>query len=222
VTVVDANGRVVARGHAPEQAGDDLAPRLSGIRVALAGRSTTGTEDGDEIGLALRGYTPVLRNGLGGAVVGAVMIADPLGDPLLSRLSGAGTGSSLEVERGAPCAAGDGCSTSVTSASATCWFQVSTPDGVPGATLALTVPLNDIERARTDAQQALWLVGGPSTRGGRRRSLAAGADDHRTAAAWWRPMRTYHARSSSRTFHSRSLNTASFRTRAARADSAGA
>src|SRR5436190_1956348 len=31
VTVVDASGKVIARGHAPEQAGDTLAPKLEGF-----------------------------------------------------------------------------------------------------------------------------------------------------------------------------------------------
>src|ERR1700730_7236210 len=80
VTVVDASGRVIARGHAPGQAGDDLASRLVGLRLALAGQTASGTEGGDEIGLAVRGYAPVRRSGPGSDVVGAVMIADPVAE----------------------------------------------------------------------------------------------------------------------------------------------
>ena len=35
VTVTDAGGRVVARGHAPDQSGDNLSDRLAGLRLAL-------------------------------------------------------------------------------------------------------------------------------------------------------------------------------------------
>src|SRR6266508_6148298 len=77
VTVTDANGIVVARGHAPDQTGDDLAAQLDGLMLALSDTRVSGVEDGDELGLALRGYVPVHKDGLSGPVVGAVMIADP-------------------------------------------------------------------------------------------------------------------------------------------------
>src|SRR5437763_4624848 len=64
VSVTDANGTVVARGHAPDQAGDSLADRLDGLTLALAETSSSGAESGDELGLALRGYVPVHRDGL--------------------------------------------------------------------------------------------------------------------------------------------------------------
>jgi signal transduction histidine kinase len=168
VTVVDADGKVVARGHAPDQAGDDLASRLAGLRQALTGQTSSGTEDGDEIGLAVRGYAPVHRNGRDGDVVGAVMIADPVAEPLLRRISAAGfissfPGASLRLEGVAPANAdgtGTICDAPPALATATCRFAVLAPDGRPSATLAVTVPLTSIVRALDDAQRSLWLVGG--------------------------------------------------------------
>ena len=155
VTVVDRNGRVVARGHAPEQAGDELAPKLEGLRLALAGRLVSGTEAGDELGLALRGYAPVLRDG---GVVGAVMIAEPLDDASLTRFGGeAAGGTTIEVQPGAPVP--DGCDATGADAPARCWFTVDSPAGQSAATIALTVPLTEIQAARTDAQRALWTIG---------------------------------------------------------------
>ena len=162
VTVVDAAGRVVARGHAPDQTGDELATRLSGLRLALAGQSASGTEDGDEIGLAVRGYAPVRKNGLEGPVVGAVIMADPLAAPLLSRLSpDQDDGAAMQLHVAGPAGiGGQACSRSGGIASATCYFPLLAPDGQASAMLAVTVPLAEIERARANAQQALWLVGG--------------------------------------------------------------
>ena len=165
VTVVDATGKVVARGHAPDQAGDDLASRLTGVRLALSGQTASGTEAGDEIGLAVRGYAPVRRNGLQGDVVGAVMIADPVAEPLLRRISAAGIdsypGSSLQLEGTVPAGVTENavCSALAGSAAATCRFPVLAPDGEPIATMSVTVPLNDIVRALDEAQRSLWLVG---------------------------------------------------------------
>src|SRR5690349_16385381 len=88
VTVTDATGRVVSRGHAPDQVGDDLSANLEGLQQALNGDRVSGVESGDELGLALRGYAPVHQDGLTGPIVGAVMIADPLDDRFLARLSG--------------------------------------------------------------------------------------------------------------------------------------
>ena len=85
VTVVDRDGKVIARGVNPDQAGDQLAGKLPGLQRALGGEMLSGVEDGDEAGLALRGYAPVLRDG---SVVGAVMIADRLDGRMLSRLAG--------------------------------------------------------------------------------------------------------------------------------------
>jgi signal transduction histidine kinase len=143
VTVVDANGRVVARGHAPDQSGDDIASSLSGLQMSLAGQKVSGTEDGDENGLALRGYAPVRKGGLDGPVVGAVMIVDP------------NVGSVVP-----PVNAPDGCGSSDVSWTTTCYLTLSAPGGRPTATVVLNVPLTDIERARDEAQRALWLVGG--------------------------------------------------------------
>jgi signal transduction histidine kinase/HAMP domain-containing protein len=155
VTVTDATGRVIARGHAPSLAGDDLSTRLPGLRLALTGQIASGAEAGDELGLALRGYAPVRRNG---AVVGAVMIADPLDDHLLARLVGGGDQPpQVHVE-----SATDGSvahCTTITTASATCAFPLVSATSQPVATLALTVPLSDIAQASADTQRALWLVG---------------------------------------------------------------
>jgi two-component system sensor histidine kinase ResE len=180
VTVTDAHGNVLARGHAPEQAGDELASRLEGLRLARAGQKVSGTEDGDELGLALRGYAPVLREG---QVVGVVMLADPLDERLLARLGGsAERGLGLRVEPGqdalaneqapssgegglgprvepAPDAEAERCSLAGL-ASATCRFVLHSPAGRPAAALALTVPLAAVEQARADAERTFWLLGG--------------------------------------------------------------
>ena len=159
VTVVDANGTVVARGHAPDQAGDDLSSRLSGIRLALQGNLVSGTEDGDEVGMAVRGYAPV-RNGKDGPVVGAVMIADRLSGPLLDRLRAANTDQSVEVRASQQSLLnGQVCRTPPGSTSATCDFPLLQPDGQPAAEMAVTVPLTEIERALTDSQRALLAIG---------------------------------------------------------------
>lgn len=161
VTVVDANGTVVARGHAPDQAGDNLTAHLAGIRLALQGTRASGTEDGDELGLAVRGYAPVRQGGSEGPVVGAVMIADRLSGPLLDRLRAANTDQSLEV-RSTPQSHPNGvlCIVPTSSTSATCDFMLLTPDNQPVAALAVTVPLTEIERALADSQRALLAIGG--------------------------------------------------------------
>jgi PAS domain S-box-containing protein len=180
VTVTDAAGRVVARGHAPDLVGDDLAADLAGLRQALAEQKVSGTEAGDEIGLAVRGYAPVRQGGLGGPVVGAVMIADPLDEPLIARIMpgqsdqasaptptpGSAWGpTSPRVE---PLAGGaattDGgieCAPLPAGApAATCRFAVFSPLGQPTAAVVVTVPLAQIDQARADAQRNLWLIGG--------------------------------------------------------------
>jgi signal transduction histidine kinase/HAMP domain-containing protein len=156
VTVVDANGRVIARGHAPQSAGDELASSLEGLRIALDGRKVSGVEAGDEIGLALRGYAPVRAEGRAGTVVGAVMIAEPLEGAFLTRLAGEGGGGAVRIEPDRP--AVERCDTK-TSGAATCRFALSSPGGDPLATLALTVPLTEIRHARADAQRALLATG---------------------------------------------------------------
>ncbi|HEY2596823.1 MAG TPA: ATP-binding protein [Chloroflexota bacterium] len=155
VTVTDASGRVVSRGHAPDQSGDDLSGQLSGLRQALAGQEVSGVESGDELGPALRGYVPVRQDGLSGPIVGAVMIADPLDDRFLARLSG-GDASTAQL-RFDPSPVPDGCATSAGLAS-TCHVTMDSPDGQPAASAALDVPLSDVERGQTDAQRGLWLV----------------------------------------------------------------
>jgi signal transduction histidine kinase len=161
VTVADANGVVVARGHAPDQAGDELASHLSGLRLALAGQSASGTEAGDEIGLAVRGYAPVRQNGRDGPVVGAVMIAKPVGPALLARLNPAAMDASASALQVLPPQGGDSqaCTAPSGAASATCSIPLLAPDGQSGATLAVTVPLTAIDQALSDAQHELWLVG---------------------------------------------------------------
>jgi two-component system phosphate regulon sensor histidine kinase PhoR len=156
VTVVDAGGRVIARGHAPQSAGDELASKLEGLQLALDGQKVSGVEAGDEIGLALRGYAPVRAEGRTGAVVGAVMIADPLESSFLARLSGDEGGGAVRIEPGGQgsehCDIGSG-------AAATCRFSLSSPAGQPAATLSMTVPLDDIRQARGAAQRALLGIG---------------------------------------------------------------
>jgi HAMP domain-containing protein len=157
VTVVNKDGKVVARGHDPQRAGDDLASKLEGLRLALAGEKRSGAEDGDELGLALRGYAPVRRGGVEGPIVGAVMLADPFDDRLLDRLAGGeGYSADLRVEPGA--SGTDRCDTPQ-SGPATCRFSVPSPAGRPVASIALAVPLTEIQQARADARRALWSVG---------------------------------------------------------------
>ena len=165
VTVVDASGKVIARGHAPDQAGDDLASHLAGLRLALGGQRVSGTEEGDEIGLAVRGYAPVRRNGREGDVVGAVMIADPVAEPLLRRISAAAS----VVSRLEPATRRRGPHRGLENASMQCagWISrrdlplsVLAPMANPAASMSVTVPLNAIVRALDEAQRSLWLVGG--------------------------------------------------------------
>jgi signal transduction histidine kinase/HAMP domain-containing protein len=153
VTVTDAAGKVVARGHHPELSGDELASHLEGLRLALAGQKVSGTELGDELGLALRGYAPVMREG---EVVGAVMMAEPL-HQLLERLTSGERATATSQVASALLA--EGCDTA-SSASATCRFSLASPTGRPAATLELVVPLLEIEEARRDAQRWLWMTGG--------------------------------------------------------------
>ncbi len=124
--------------------------------MALAGQKVSGTEGGDELGLALRGYAPVMREGV---VVGAVMIADPIDDQLLERLTGSGTTATQASVEPEPIDAKEDCDTS-SSVAATCRFSLISPAGLPVATLTLQVPLSEIENARADAQRTLWIIGG--------------------------------------------------------------
>jgi signal transduction histidine kinase len=154
VTVTDASGRVVSRGHAPEQAGDNLSSSLVGLQMALNGQKASGVESGDELGAALRGYVPVHQDGLTGPIVGAVMIADPLDDRFLARLSGADTSLQMQLD---PSPTPEGCAPE-TGAAATCHAGFLSPSGERVAGVGFHVPLADIEKAQADAQQGLWLA----------------------------------------------------------------
>jgi two-component system, OmpR family, phosphate regulon sensor histidine kinase PhoR len=158
VTVTDAAGTVVSRGHAPDQVGDDLSIRLEGLEAALNGQYASGVEDGDELGPALRGYVPVRQNGLDGPIVGAVMIADPLDARFLQKLSGGDATASVQM-RLDPAPVASGCA-APTGTTATCHVAFSSPGGQPVASVAFDVPLADIERAQADAQRGLWLASG--------------------------------------------------------------
>jgi two-component system phosphate regulon sensor histidine kinase PhoR len=156
VTVVDATGKVIARGQAPQQAGDDLAQKLVGMRLALAGQQVSGVEAGDELGLALRGYAPVLQ---AGRVVGAVMIAEPLNDRLLGQLVGSAAGpTSVRVESLSD-SPNEGCLPPARDGFTTCHLPIVSPDNRPVSTLSLGVSLTDILQARTEAQRMLGLIG---------------------------------------------------------------
>jgi signal transduction histidine kinase len=168
VTLTDPSGTVVARGHAPDQVGDNVAPGLRGLQLALgggtgaagaagAGAKLSATEAGDELHLALRGYAPVLRDGIGGDIVGAVMIADPIDERFLRRF--AGSGSTITNVRvtdspaasGALCAAPNGAVTA-------CTVPLLDASGEPAAYLGFDVSLAEAQRAQADAERGLWLA----------------------------------------------------------------
>jgi signal transduction histidine kinase/HAMP domain-containing protein len=151
VTVTDAAGKVIARGHDPKK-GDNLI-RLEGLRLALDGQKVSGVEQGDELSFALRGYAPVSQDG---KVVGAVMIAEPL-DQLLEKLTRNGQATAKMQVGSVPLA--QGCDTPA-GAAAACRFWLASPSGLPSATLELSVPLLEIEQARKDTQHRLWIIGG--------------------------------------------------------------
>jgi signal transduction histidine kinase len=151
VTVTDASGNVVSRGHAPDQIGDDLSGTLEGLRSALAGQSASGVETGDELGPALRGYVPVRANGLTGPIVGAVMIADPLNGKFLGRLSSGPVQMRLETP-----VQSDGCVPD--GATATCHVNMLSPEGQAVTSVGFDVPLSDVASAQSDAQHGLWLA----------------------------------------------------------------
>jgi signal transduction histidine kinase len=155
VTVTDASGHVVSRGHAPDQVGDDLSPTLGGLRAALNGDRASGVESGDELGPALRGFVPVHQNGLDGPIVGAVMLADPLDSRFLDRLAGGDATSVAMRLDGTP--ASSGCAVPV-GTTATCHVAFNAPGGEPAASVAFDAPLAEIERAQSDAQRGLWLA----------------------------------------------------------------
>jgi signal transduction histidine kinase len=162
VKVFDVNGTAIAHGHTEARLGpfwDELQPnaRLEGVDLALAGTASSGVETSDEIGVALRGYAPVRRDGLTGPVVGAVMLADPLDSSLLTRLAGGSSGGGLRVD---PFASNvrERCDPLAESLAAVCQFRAVSPSGHPVAMFSLTVPLVDVDGARDDAQRSLWLT----------------------------------------------------------------
>ena len=162
VKVFDANGTAIAHGHTDARLGpfwDELQPngRLEGVDLALAGTASSGIETSDEIGVALRGYAPVRRDGLTGPVVGAVMLADPLDSSLLTRLTGGSGGADLRVDPFASNVA-ERCDPMAESLAAVCQFRALSPTGRPVAMFSLTVPLVDVDDARDDAQRSLWLT----------------------------------------------------------------
>jgi len=159
VTVTDPSGTVIARGHAPEQVGDNVAAGLPGLQRALAGEKLSGTEGGDELHLALRGYVPVLREGISGGIVGAVMIADPIDDRFLKRVAGGDAAVTrlrlidVPAEGG-----GEGCSAPNEQA-ASCTLALLGPPGEGiAAYLSFDVSLLDVERAQAEAERGLWLA----------------------------------------------------------------
>ncbi len=161
VTVTDPRGIVVARGHAPDQHGDDLSGRLDGLRQALAGQRSSGVEGGDELGLALRGYVPVFQSGLSGPIVGAVMIAQPFDQAFVDRLAGSQANAlHMQVVSDAPPSADNPERTlcaPVVGSVASCSVPLQGPSGLPLSWLTFDVPLQDIQQAQTDAARGLLL-----------------------------------------------------------------
>ncbi len=75
VTVCDAEGRVLARGHS-DQAGDLLSPtRMSSVIPLRDGKRVVGLEPGNVVKLTLASGTPLKRDG---KVVGAIIIGQDL------------------------------------------------------------------------------------------------------------------------------------------------
>jgi signal transduction histidine kinase len=158
VTVVDATGNVVARGHSPDQVGDNLALTLDGLSRALQGERLAAAEVGDELGLALRGYVPVLREGISGPIVGAVMIADPVDGRFLARIGG-GEPNVLGMRLVNAPLPGDELCPTPNGAAASCSLPLFGPGGrLLDEHLSFDVSLADLERAQTDAQRGLWLA----------------------------------------------------------------
>jgi two-component system, OmpR family, sensor histidine kinase VicK len=157
VTVTDPSGTVVARGHAPDQVGDNLAPALAGLQRALAGEKLAATESGDELQLALRGYAPVLREGIKGDIVGAVMIADPIDDRFLKRLAGGDTRLTFLRVIDQPPAAGGLCG-SPPGEVASCAVPLLGVSSEPIGYVGFDVQLADIELAQAEAERGLWLA----------------------------------------------------------------
>jgi hypothetical protein len=163
VKVFDAQGTPLAHGHNPERLGpmDHVhdpglstdAPLLNGLRLALSGHVASGVEPSDEIGLAIRGFAPVRRQGMERDVVGAVMIADPLDHVLLSRLAGGqDSGVDLRLAQSERPMLNWGpytCTESDNGSAAMCEIRIHMPSSESlDTTLIMTVPLPDVARAR--------------------------------------------------------------------------
>jgi signal transduction histidine kinase/HAMP domain-containing protein len=164
VTVTDKTGKVIARGHDPQRLGDDLSERLEGLRLALfSGQKVSGAEQGDELRSALRGYAPVSQDG---KVVGAVMIAEPLGQlfrQLISEEKKVQATVKAQVTQVRSFPSAEGCDTPSSGAATTCRFFLTSSNGLPSATVELLVPLPqllEIEQTRIDMQHRPWIIGG--------------------------------------------------------------
>ncbi|MGH2460072.1 MAG: ATP-binding protein, partial [Chloroflexota bacterium] len=84
VTVTDGAGRVLIRTSNPRQSGDYLADALDGLRIALRGQADSTLEQGGYLGLALRGFAPIERDG---RTIGAVITGRRANDDYLSAIS---------------------------------------------------------------------------------------------------------------------------------------
>ncbi|MBG0777997.1 MAG: cache domain-containing protein [Desulfovibrionaceae bacterium] len=86
VTVYDAKGTVVARGHS-EKKGDSVSKQIN-VQKALKGEASLGVEPGTVIKLSLRAGQPVLRGGavIGGVTVGVDLASMSLVDAVKARL----------------------------------------------------------------------------------------------------------------------------------------
>ena len=67
VTIADANGQVVARGHS-DKVGDSISNQIN-VQRALAGQATVGLEEGTAVKFSLRSGQPVTE---GGKVIGSI------------------------------------------------------------------------------------------------------------------------------------------------------
>jgi two-component system, OmpR family, phosphate regulon sensor histidine kinase PhoR len=164
IRAVDASGTTLTQDEAIDHL-NQVEPMvqgeqpLEGVRLALGGQRIGGIEDRDEIGLAVRGYAPVRRDGTTGPVVGAVMLAEPLDTTLLTQVAGdAATLGEVRVEALAD-GLSEGCDPSAEAGAAICRVAMLSPSGRPVAMLVRTVPLENVKQARLDLERALWLTG---------------------------------------------------------------
>ena len=77
-SVTDAQGRVLARAHAPDKSGDSISDSPH-VREALRGNKTSGVESDETQGLVILAGTPLRDRS--GAVIGAVSLGWSLGSP---------------------------------------------------------------------------------------------------------------------------------------------